>query len=376
MVAPAPHRRGRAARARHGHGRRKLGGARRGPSRNSACANCWGAWAPSAPTSRHGRRAGERAARARIRFFREALRPPPTTDAWRALLAERASTLRAALDGLQLVEAANPREEALAIAVALREALETRGRTAALVTPDRGLARRVAAELVALGHRHRQFRGHAAGAHARRVRSWRCWRAPRPSSSRRCRCSPCLSIRSRAAGDVPGALPPSRASTRRNRAARPAARTGARRDRCASRPAIATPTQRLARSHRMVCALAANGCRRSPAPSRAPILRLCRTGTCACGRGRGACRYRPRQRRQQTVARRRRRSRRSADRRIDRAGRRTSSSPKDASTANCSATLAEARAGAARVRPAIRGLPSWGRWKRACSISTSSCWAG
>ena len=48
---------------------------------------------------------------------------------------------------LSLVEAATPREEALAIAIALREALETPGRTAALVTPDRGLARRVAAEL-------------------------------------------------------------------------------------------------------------------------------------------------------------------------------------------------------------------------------------
>ena len=46
-----------------------------------------------------------------------------------------------------MIEAQNPREEALVIACALREALETKGRTAALVTPDRGLARRVAAEL-------------------------------------------------------------------------------------------------------------------------------------------------------------------------------------------------------------------------------------
>src|SRR6202007_2476863 len=35
----------------------------------------------------------------------------------------------------------------LAIALALRQALETQGRSAALVTPDRNLARRVAAEL-------------------------------------------------------------------------------------------------------------------------------------------------------------------------------------------------------------------------------------
>ena len=46
-----------------------------------------------------------------------------------------------------MIEAANAEEEALAIAVALREAVETAGKTAALVTPDRALARRVVAAL-------------------------------------------------------------------------------------------------------------------------------------------------------------------------------------------------------------------------------------
>ena len=46
-----------------------------------------------------------------------------------------------------MVEAANAEEEALAIAVALREAMETAGKTAALITPDRELARRVLAAL-------------------------------------------------------------------------------------------------------------------------------------------------------------------------------------------------------------------------------------
>ena len=46
-----------------------------------------------------------------------------------------------------VVEAANAEEEALAIAVALREAMETPDKTAALVTPDRRLARRVLAAL-------------------------------------------------------------------------------------------------------------------------------------------------------------------------------------------------------------------------------------
>src|SRR6185295_11216253 len=52
-----------------------------------------------------------------------------------------------ALVSLAVIEAANAEEEALAIAVALREAVETAGKTAALITPDRGLARRVSAAL-------------------------------------------------------------------------------------------------------------------------------------------------------------------------------------------------------------------------------------
>ena len=46
-----------------------------------------------------------------------------------------------------MIEAANAEEEALAIAICLREAIETPGKTAALVTPDRTLARRVVAAL-------------------------------------------------------------------------------------------------------------------------------------------------------------------------------------------------------------------------------------
>ena len=83
----------------------------------------------------------------RVRFLSEALRPPPTTDIWRDLVEKSGRELASGLEGFALIEAQNPREEALVIACALREALETKGRTAALVTPDRGLARRVAAEL-------------------------------------------------------------------------------------------------------------------------------------------------------------------------------------------------------------------------------------
>ena len=83
----------------------------------------------------------------RVRFLSEALRPPPTTEAWRGFVETSRGEAAAALKNLSLVEARNTREEALVIACAMREALESPGRTAALVTPDRDLARRVAAEL-------------------------------------------------------------------------------------------------------------------------------------------------------------------------------------------------------------------------------------
>ncbi len=84
---------------------------------------------------------------ARETLLRESLRPAPTTDAWRALADAGGGDIAHGLEGVTLVTAADPAQEALVIALALRETLEREGRTAALVTPDRTLARRVAAEL-------------------------------------------------------------------------------------------------------------------------------------------------------------------------------------------------------------------------------------
>lgn len=84
---------------------------------------------------------------ARIRLIAEALRPADTTDMWRDAGAALHATLPDALAGLSFLECPAEREEAGAIALALREVLQTPGKTAALVTPDRGLARRVTAEL-------------------------------------------------------------------------------------------------------------------------------------------------------------------------------------------------------------------------------------
>ena len=78
----------------------------------------------------------------RSRAIASAMTPAAFTSKWQDLRpAERRLT------GVQALELADPAEEAQAIAIALREALEQPGRTAALVTPDRGLARRVAAHL-------------------------------------------------------------------------------------------------------------------------------------------------------------------------------------------------------------------------------------
>ena len=83
---------------------------------------------------------------ARNHLVREALRPAGTTERWASNHAAVTQALEAgALRTMALVEAANEREEGLAIAVALREALGEGGRSVALVTGDRDL-RRVAVE--------------------------------------------------------------------------------------------------------------------------------------------------------------------------------------------------------------------------------------
>ena len=83
---------------------------------------------------------------ARNRIVSQAMRPAATTDTWSS--SERSEDQEGTeLEGVGLVEAANEREEALSIAVILRACLEANDHVAALVTPDRGLARRVICEL-------------------------------------------------------------------------------------------------------------------------------------------------------------------------------------------------------------------------------------
>ncbi len=79
----------------------------------------------------------------RRRLVREALRPAQTTDQWRYIR----NFAPDVLDGVLRVDCSGAREEAATIALMMRQALEEPGKTCALVTPDRGLARRVATEL-------------------------------------------------------------------------------------------------------------------------------------------------------------------------------------------------------------------------------------
>ena len=79
----------------------------------------------------------------RLRLIAQALRPAAMTDAWRDLPPEPAESLA----GVARYECTSPQDEAVTIALLLRRTLETPAATAALVTPDRELARRVAAEL-------------------------------------------------------------------------------------------------------------------------------------------------------------------------------------------------------------------------------------
>jgi ATP-dependent helicase/nuclease subunit B len=78
----------------------------------------------------------------------EAMRPSSATAQWHDRLArpDISEHIAHGMTNLAVIEAPNPETEALAIAIAMREARHL-GKSAALVTPDRALARRVIAAL-------------------------------------------------------------------------------------------------------------------------------------------------------------------------------------------------------------------------------------
>jgi len=100
-------------------------------------------WSPRLDTDASGQ--------ARARLAAEALRPAPVTDAWRAMSDRITDLAPAATEGLTLIEAPDSRREAEAAALAALESLANPNKRVAIVTPDRTLARRIAAELARAG---------------------------------------------------------------------------------------------------------------------------------------------------------------------------------------------------------------------------------
>ena len=94
--------------------------------------------------------AGMAPSEARNSLVSLALRPAPVTDQWISEGPEAALIAAEATSGITLLEASAQREEALAIALRLRQATED-GVQAALITPDRGLSRQVTAALARWG---------------------------------------------------------------------------------------------------------------------------------------------------------------------------------------------------------------------------------
>ena len=91
--------------------------------------------------------------RARLDLVSEALRPAESTERWQSflaagdLLSDGRARFANGLAGIRLIVTPTAHDEAEAIALILKSCIETPGKTAALVTPDRVLARRVAARL-------------------------------------------------------------------------------------------------------------------------------------------------------------------------------------------------------------------------------------
>lgn len=93
----------------------------------------------------------DRSAGARFAALSQALLPARALSAWRAPAGSDADHPRQALAGVTRLTASDQQEEAEAIALILRDTLETAGARAALVTPDRMLAERVTAALARSG---------------------------------------------------------------------------------------------------------------------------------------------------------------------------------------------------------------------------------
>ena len=81
-------------------------------------------------------------------FIREVMRPFDTTDKWREL---KGKISKEALASVTRIDAENEGDEALAVALILRQVLEEKGKRAMLVTTSRDLAKRVSVQMLRWG---------------------------------------------------------------------------------------------------------------------------------------------------------------------------------------------------------------------------------
>lgn len=88
--------------------------------------------------------AAEAAQAPRLDALSDLMRPAESIAGWRE---SRPKLDETAFDGITVIEAQDEQEEALAIALAMRETLQVPGRRVALISPDKVLARRVQHEL-------------------------------------------------------------------------------------------------------------------------------------------------------------------------------------------------------------------------------------
>ena len=106
-----------------------------------------------------GSAAGETQGRWRRRLINESLRPAEATADWRDQIGklrneagpDGVDPIAQGLEGLSVGAGRNEEETASIAALLLRETLQTPGKTCALITPDRDLARRVSARLARWG---------------------------------------------------------------------------------------------------------------------------------------------------------------------------------------------------------------------------------
>ena len=86
----------------------------------------------------------------RTKILNAALGLPDATAQWQAIAQGLGAGLEAGTEGLSLLVARTPEEEARAIAVCVHDALE-QGKSVAIIAPDQTLARRICAELARFG---------------------------------------------------------------------------------------------------------------------------------------------------------------------------------------------------------------------------------